>query len=65
MGAVDRLVNAIRRLFERAAPWYDPVDEVTRRRETERVRVRSIAARIRAEKDIAARYRQADRVIRR
>jgi hypothetical protein len=61
---VDRLVNAIRAALERIAPWYDPAEAHFRRAETERVRRRSIAARIRAEKDIAARYRAADGAMR-
>lgn len=61
---VDRLTNAIRRLLEAALPWYDPDEAQERRRETERVRMRSIAARIHVEQIVAA-YKRADGAIRR
>jgi hypothetical protein len=61
---IDRFVNAIRSMLEHVAPWYDPAEARFRRAETERVRRRSIAARIRAENDIAARYRAADGAMR-
>lgn len=63
VGPVDNIVNAIRRLLERVAPWFDPAEEAARRRETERVRRRSMAARLRVE-DIVARYEHADHVVR-
>jgi hypothetical protein len=59
MTRLDRLVNAIRGVVERALPWYDPAEAIARHRETERIRRRSIAARIRAEQ-VAASYERAD-----
>lgn len=59
MRPLDRLVNAIRRAFERGAPWYDPAEAAYRRSETERVRLRSIKARV------AAEYKVSDKALRR
>lgn len=61
---LDRLTNAVRRKLEAALPWYDPDEAEERRRETERVRRRSIAARIWVEQ-ITSAYRRADGAIRR
>lgn len=61
---LDRLVNAIRGALERLAPWYDPSEEAYRRSETERVRRRSIAARVRTE-EVAKAYKRADGAMRR
>ena len=60
---VDRITNAVRRALE-GGPWYSAEEAVVRRNETERVRRRSIAARLQVE-DIARRYQRADRAIRR
>lgn len=64
MRPIDRLVNAIRGALESVAPWYDPAEVAERRRETERVRRRSIAARLRVE-EVAKAYKRADGVMRR
>ena len=61
---VDRAVNAARRLIEATLPWYDRAESNRRRVETQRVRRRSIAARIAVE-DIARRYERTDGVLRR
>jgi hypothetical protein len=62
--AVDRLVNAVRGAVEAVLPWYDPAEAHHRARETERVRQRSIAARIRVE-DVVEQYRRGDGTFRR
>lgn len=64
MSPIDRLVNAFRRGIERVLPWYDERERDTRRAETERVRRRSIAARLRVE-EVAKSYKRADGVMRR
>lgn len=57
------LVARFRRVVEAALPWYDPRAVAERKRETERVRLRSIAARMALE-DVAKRYERFDGVIR-
>lgn len=59
-----RVVAAIRAFVERMLPWYDPEEAVTRRNETERVRRRSVAARLAVE-DVVRRYERFDKVVRR
>jgi hypothetical protein len=61
---VDALVNGVRRVIESALLWYDPGERDRIRAETERVRRRSIAARVHVE-DVAKRYAQADKALRR
>ena len=61
---VDDAVNRFRALVERALPWLNPEEEAERSAETERVRLRSVRARIRAE-DVIASYRRADGTYRR
>ena len=58
-----RLSSLLRRAVEYALPWYDPKADAERKRETERVRRRSIAARV-AMEDVAKRYERFDGVIR-
>ena len=61
---LDRLTNAIRRGLEAILPWFDPAEEETRRIETERVRRKSIAARLQVE-EVARRYAKADKAMKR
>ena len=62
--ALDRLVNAMRRVIEDGLPWYDRGRARERTIETERVRKRSIAARIRVEETIGSRYQAQDPAVR-
>lgn len=55
----NQLVEAIRRAVERTLPWFDRADQDARAAKTERIRQRSIAARIRVEAVIAE-YHAAD-----
>jgi hypothetical protein len=59
----SRVRRAIRDFLVRTMPWYDPDGDAVRRRETERVRRRSIAARIALE-DIPKRYVRYDDAVR-
>ena len=63
VGRLLRLSIALKRAVERALPWYDHAEVARRTSETERVRQRSVRARINAEA-VAERYRRADRVLR-
>ena len=46
MRAVDRFVDSLRAAIEHALPWYDPAAASGRSRDTERIRRRSIKARL-------------------
>jgi hypothetical protein len=62
-----RPLDVLHRIVERILPWYDPAEAQQRRAETERVRRRSIAARlaIEATRDVPKRYERFDGVVRR
>ena len=62
-GATDVRAR-LRALLEELLPWWDPAERIVRKRETERVARRNIAARIALE-DIPKRYERFDGVIRR
>lgn len=64
MRAVDRFVDSLRAAIEHALPWYDPAAASGRSRDTERIRRRSIKARLDAEAVIRARYTDGERALR-
>jgi hypothetical protein len=53
----------LRAILERALPWWDPAERVVRKRETDRVARRSIAARIALE-DVPKRYERYEKAVR-
>jgi hypothetical protein len=57
---VPDIETRLRRFIEDHLPWFDAQAERQRDRRTERIRLRSIAARVRSEKVIAE-YRAAER----